>query len=173
MHRKDSTRFMIVFHNNEKTDVKILLDGKVGDSLSWAEDNGFDHIDVAAALRRGVESESGNAGNGTMARPAVAEIVGTRKSPPETLGGSIPQTNKIPGSSLAPRQKEKSSTIPSLNKKKGKLLSKKKFGKETGRGEMTKDMINNFVNPPKVCVVCVISSFINYNLQYCTITNIC
>ena len=40
------------------------------------------------------------------------------------------------------------------------------MGKETGLEEKTKDMINDFVNPPKVCVVCVTSSFINYNLRY-------
>ena len=89
MHRKDSTRFMIVFHNNEKPDAKALLDGNIGDLVSWAEENGFDDTDVAAALRRRVEVESANAGDGTMARPDVAEIVGTRKSPPETLGDSI------------------------------------------------------------------------------------
>ena len=66
-----------------------------------------------------------------MARPAVAEIVGPRKSPLETLGGSIPQTNKIPGSSLAPRRKDKLPTIPSSNKKEGELTSQKKVGKET------------------------------------------
>ena len=75
--------------------------------LCWAEENGFDKTYVKAALRRRVEAESTNAGDGTMARPAVAKIVGTRKSPPETLGDSIPQTTKIPGTSLAPRWKEK------------------------------------------------------------------
>ena len=120
--------------------------------------------------RRRVEFDSSNAGDGIMARPAVAKIVGPRKSPLETLGGSIPQTNKIPGSSLAPRQKDKLPTIPSSNKKKGKLSTKKKPGKEMGLGEKTKDMINDFVNPPKVCAVFVRSSFINYNLRYCAIT---
>ena len=45
IHRKDSTHFMIVFHNNnEKPDAKMLLDSKVGGCcLGW---------------RRGVEEES-------------------------------------------------------------------------------------------------------------------
>ena len=84
MHRKDSTRFKIGFQNDKKPDAKTLLDGRVAELLCWAEENGFDGTDVKAALRRRLEAESTNAGDGAMARPAVAEIVGEQKSPPET-----------------------------------------------------------------------------------------
>ena len=55
MHRKDSTRFMIGFHNHKNPDAKTLMDGKVADLLCWSEENGFDNKDVAAALRSRVE----------------------------------------------------------------------------------------------------------------------
>jgi len=63
----------------------------------------------------------------------------------------IPERNKIPGSNMAP-WREKSPTTPSSNKKKIKLSTKRKPGKETGLGDKTKDMINDFINPTKVCV---------------------
>ena len=113
MHRKDSTRFKIGFQNGEKPDAKTLLDERVAELLCWAEENGFDQAGVKAALRRRVEAESNNDGEGTMTRPAVAEIVGERKSPPETLGDSIPQQSNIPGTSMAPRRKKNAQTTPS------------------------------------------------------------
>jgi hypothetical protein len=134
-----------------------LLDGRVAELLCWAEENGFNGKDVKAALKRKVEAEATNDGNGTIARPAVAEIVGERKSPPETLGGSIPQRSKIPGTSMAPHQKKKSQTTPSSKSNTGKLSShRKKVGKETGLGENTKNMIHDFVNPHKVSNVYVL-----------------
>ena len=148
MHRKDSTRFKIGFQNDEKPDAKTLLDGRVAELLCWAEENGFDQTDVKAALRRRVEAESNNDVDGTIARPAVAEIVGEQKSPPETLGDSIPQQSKIPGTSMAPHRKKNAQTTPSSNSTTGKLSSsnRKKAQRDTGLGENTKNMIHDFVN---------------------------
>jgi len=95
MHRKDSTRFKIGFQNDKKLDANTLLDGRVAQLMCWAEENGFDETDVKAALRRRVEAESTNDGDGTMARPAVAETVGERKSPQETLGIQAPNEAKF------------------------------------------------------------------------------
>ena len=50
MHQKDSTRIMIVSHNNAKPDAFSLLDGKVGDLWSWAEENGFDEANATATF---------------------------------------------------------------------------------------------------------------------------
>ena len=117
--------------------------------LCWAEENGFDQTDVKAALRRRVEAESNNDGDGTMARPAVAEIVGERKSPPETLGDSIPQRSKIQGTTMAPRRKKNAQTTPSSKSNTGGKLSssnRKKAQRDTSLGENTKNMIHDFVN---------------------------
>jgi len=103
-----------------------------------------------------VEAESTNGGDGTMARPAGAEFVGQRKSPPETLGDSIPQRIKIPGTSLAPHRNKKSPTTPPSKSKKGKLSSQKKVGKETCLRGKTKDMIHDLVNPHNVSDVYVL-----------------
>ena len=126
--------------------------------LCWAEENGFNETDVKAALRRRVEAESTNDGDGTMARPAVAAICWRTKSLPETVGDSIPQRSKIPGTSLAPHRNKKYQTTASSKSTTGKLSSsnRKKAQKETGLGENTKNMIHDFVNPHKVSNVYVL-----------------
>ena len=141
MHRKDSTRFKIAFHNNKLPDAKTLLDGRVAELLFWAEENGFDQTDVKGALRRRVEAESNHDGDGTMARPAVAKIVGELKSPPETLGNAIPQQSKIKGTTMAPRRTKNATTTPSSKSKTmGKLSStkRKKVQRKTGLEASTK-----------------------------------
>jgi hypothetical protein len=149
MHRKDSTRFKIAFHNNKLPDARTLLDGRVAELLFWAEENGFDQTDVKAALRRRVEAESNHDGDRTMARPAVAKIVGELKSPPEILGNAIPQQSKIKGTTMAPRRTKNSQTTPSSKSKTGGKLSSlksKKAQRDTGLGASTKNMIHDFVN---------------------------
>ena len=79
-----------------------------------------------------------------MARPAVAEIVGERKSPPETVGDSIPQTTKIPGTSLAPRQKEKLPTTPSSKKQEGEIIVTEEGGEGDRPGRKNKGYDSRF-----------------------------
>jgi len=167
MHRKDSTRFKIGFQNNEKPDAKTLLDGRVAELLFWAEENGFDQTDVKAALRRRIEAESNHDVHGTMARPAVAKIVGGRKPPPETLVNSIPQQSKIKGTTMAPRRtKNAQATQSSKIKTGGKLSSskRKKAPRDTGLGASTINMIHDFVNQvSKVYVIRIHLKIIAYS----------
>ena len=111
--------------------------------------DGFDQTDVKAALRRRVEAGSNHDGEGTMARPAVAKIVGELKSPPETLGNAIPQQSKKKGTTMAPRRTKNATTTPSSKgKTMGKLLSskRKKARRVTGLEATTKNMIDDFMN---------------------------
>ena len=98
-----------------------------------------------------MEAESNHDGDGTMARPAVAKIVGELKSPPETLGNAIPQQGKKKGTTMAPpRTKTPATTKPSSKgKTKGNKLSSSKRKKEqrvTGLEATTKNMIDDFMN---------------------------
>ena len=72
-----------------------------------------------AALRRRVELESANAGDGTMARPAVAEIVGTQKSPPETLGGVNPTNKQNTGIKFGATSERDIANNPLIKKEEG------------------------------------------------------
>ena len=151
MHRKDSTRFKIAFQDHKIPDAQTLLDGRVSELVFWAEDNGFYKKDVVEALRRRVDAESNNDGDGTMARPAVAKIVGELKSPPETLGNAIPRQKQKKGTTMAPPRRTKTTTTKPTSKgnTKGNKLSSSKRKKDkrvTGLETTTKNMLDDFMN---------------------------
>ena len=173
MHRKDSTWFKIAFQDNKLPDARTLLDGRVAELLFWAEENGFDQTDVREALMRRVEAESNHDGDGTMARPAVAKIVGELKSPPETLGNAIPRQGKKKGTTMGPPRRKKTPTPKpsSKGKTKGNKLSSTKRKKEqrvTGLEATTKNMIDDFMNQVStVFVIQIILKIIAYYTTAC------